>query len=737
MNQKRLLTWILLGAGGALTVFAGLLTYVALTFDVNDYKDRVSKEVATRYHRTLTINGDLSFSVFPNVEITLPYTSLSEPNTKEIAAEVREARVTLALMPLIHKEVKIGKIVLDSLKTVIIKDKTGKSNFDDLLGPPDKTEAQQIPEPSSTQAQMINFDVDGILISNSSFTYRDLGTGKEMILSQVELKVGRLAAKSTVPLELSLHYDSKDPAIQAQLTMNGNITLDLLNKRYIADTLALTFDGTIDNAPLSSQVDISGLDWTISAFKAKSLHAVAKRGEPDSTEITLSLTGADGSPSSVNIDQFTGTIQAKTTATGRNITIAIKSPLAANLDTRAITVKALEGQVKVEDPTSVAKLIELALTGAIDANLREEKVTGKIAITMDESKIDSRFDVANFTKPVIGFDLDIDTINVDRYTGQETPVKGAEEQTADQPAKETPIDLSALKGFSLDGGIRIGTLQVHGIKAREISLKLLLNNGELLVNPLAATLYDGLLNTKASINANTNHFAFSPKLTAIQVGPLLRDAAKLDKMEGKGDVAFEVTAQGTLFSAIKKSLAGKGSVNLTDGEIKGFDYAKRLAGWREKLTNLGAAGASNEGVASSVDEKTLFSELTATFIIDKGVATNHDLSLKAPLVRLGGDGSIDIGNDSLDYTVNGSVVSTLTGQGGKEIGQTKDITIPVRVHGPFNKISYNIQWAAVSSIALKSMVAPKIEEQKKMIQEKVQGKAQEKIKGSLQGLFKR
>ena len=47
-------------------------------------------------------------------------------------------------------------------------------------------------------------------------------------------------------------------------------------------------------------------------------------------------------------------------------------------------------------------------------------------------------------------------------------------------------------------------------------------------------------------------------------------------------------------------------------------------------------------------QKTDFSELTATFKIANGVARNNDLSLKSPLLRVGGEGDINIGEDSLN-----------------------------------------------------------------------------------------
>ncbi len=63
-------------------------------------------------------------------------------------------------------------------------------------------------------------------------------------------------------------------------------------------------------------------------------------------------------------------------------------------------------------------------------------------------------------------------------------------------------------------------------------------------------------------------------------------------------------------------------------------------------------------------QKTDFSEMTGTFTIRNGVAHNSDLSVKSPLLRVGGEGDINIGEDSLNYLVKASVVGTTKGQGG-------------------------------------------------------------------------
>ncbi|HMV01341.1 MAG TPA: AsmA-like C-terminal region-containing protein, partial [Rhodocyclaceae bacterium] len=172
----------------------------------------------------------------------------------------------------------------------------------------------------------------------------------------------------------------------------------------------------------------------------------------------------------------------------------------------------------------------------------------------------------------------------------------------------------------------------------------------------------------------------------------------------------------------KKALAGSASVALRDGAIKGINLAKTLRDLKGKLGAKQSSTADADG-----REKTDFSELTASFRIAGGVAHNDDLAMKSPFLRLGGNGDIDIGNDRLDYLAKVSVVDTAKGQEGKDLDHLKGLTVPVRLHGPFDKLAYKLELGDLIGQAAKAQVEAKKEE--------VKAKAEDKLKGKLKGLF--
>jgi len=127
--------------------------------------------------------------------------------------------------------------------------------------------------------------------------------------------------------------------------------------------------------------------------------------------------------------------------------------------------------------------------------------------------------------------------------------------------------------------------------------------------------------------------------------------------------------------------------------VKGIDIAGSIRSAKAKLGSL----RGEQTQAADKNQKTDFSELTATFNIKNGVARNNDLSLKSPLLRVGGEGEINIGADTLNYLVKASIVGTSKGQGGRDTDELKGVTVPVRVTGPLAAPSYKLDFGAMAT----------------------------------------
>jgi len=217
------------------------------------------------------------------------------------------------------------------------------------------------------------------------------------------------------------------------------------------------------------------------------------------------------------------------------------------------------------------------------------------------------------------------------------------------------------------------------------------------------------------------------KLTNINIGPLLRDFAQQDRLEGRGNLSLDVAAAGPTVEAIKKALAGTARIDLKDGAIKGINIAQVLRKAKSAL------GGGEQAEAAKQSEQTDFSEFAASFTIKNGVAHNEDLDVKSPLVRITGRGDIDIGNSRIDYVTKAAVVATTQGQGGADLAELRGLTVPVHLTGPFDNLSYKVNYGAVAADLAKSRAGARVKE-------KVEGRREEikeRLGDRLKDLIKR
>ena len=146
-------------------------------------------------------------------------------------------------------------------------------------------------------------------------------------------------------------------------------------------------------------------------------------------------------------------------------------------------------------------------------------------------------------------------------------------------------------------------------------------------------------------------------------------------------------------------------MKLTDGSVRGIDIAGSI---RNAKAKLGALRGEHTQPADKA-QKTDFYELTATFGIRNGVAHNSDLSMKSPLLRVGGEGDVNVGEDTLNYLVKASIVGTTQGQGGRDVNDLKGLTVPVRVSGPLAAPSYKLDFSAMVTDSVKQTVKEELQ----------------------------
>lgn len=769
----------LIGVAILLAVLVVAAIALVALVDVNRFKPRIEQFVQDRYQRSLRIDGDLGLSVFPRIALSLPRSSLSERGGAGEAASLAGARVSVAVMPLLRGEIVADRVTVDGLKAVVERRADGSLSIDDLVAPaPAAPPAPPAPAtPAEPSGGLPRLDIGGIALGNAQVVFRDLQARNTITVSGLNLKTGRIANQVTTPVSLALAFSTTSPAARGELELAGEAQLDLDLGRFGVKDLSATLKAvagttSLDAArlrlaslgfdPKKMTIDLSGLDLeakgkldvdpfelrvaaprlalTESSAAGEALRATVKLSGRQAVDARMEATGLGGSSNALTVASLA--VDATTKQGERTVQAKLASPAKANLPAGTFELPALAGTVVINDPAIPEKTAAVELGGSLSADTRKEMLKASLNAKAPGTNLAAKLDVDGFAKPKVGFDLTADKLDADRYfpapagAGPKPPAAGGGATGAGgASAGDAPVDLSALADLNLDGKVSIGQLQARGIKASDLRVTMKAANGQLSVSPMTAALYGGRLAATATVKAGakpaSNRIDAGADLTGISIGPLLKDVADKDLLEGRGNLKLKLDGEGGTVNAIKRSLDGTAALALRDGAIKGINLGETIRTTRSLLQG----GGTPETRASDATKKTDFTELSVSFVIRDGIASSNDLDAKSPLLRLAGEGRADLVASRLDYTVRASVVGTSTGQGGKELEELRGVTIPVRLAGPFDQLDWQIDWETAGKDALKSRAKAELRERLKT--DDIEGKAKEKIGDALKGLFKR
>jgi AsmA protein len=490
-------------------------------------------------------------------------------------------------------------------------------------------------------------------------------------------------------------FDIKDPALPNG-AMQGQFKLAAL-ANVKQEQVKSTFDLTLAETKLNGDVSVAGFSTPHIGFK---VHA-----------------------DTLNLNALLGNTGSKKEAAAGSNKAGGKSDKPADLS--ALKTLFLDGSI------NIGKILysPYTLTGlnlGIKADGQKLALQG-LDVKLDDSHIQGNVGISQFSKPLYTFNLNIDKLDLNRYLPA-AEAKAAETKAAEKTANspEQAIDLSALKALNAQGNIRIGWLKYGKTEAKNLNIGLKAQDGLASLDPLNLDVYQGTVRGSVKLDARaTPAVAIQQNLQNIAVGPMLVDTINNDMLSGNGNLNLNVTAQGNTVTALKKSLGGSVDLRMADGAVKGFDLAGTIRDAKGKLNLL--KGQSNANADNS--KKTDFSELTATFNIQNGVAHNDDLAMKAPVFRLTkgeSKGDIDIGKEQINYVAKPTLVNSLKGQGGKDAEQLGSIGVPVKITGTFAAPKFAIDMAALGQALAKSAALD-------ALTEKLGGSKADALKGLLNG----
>ncbi|MEW5057377.1 MAG: AsmA family protein [Cycloclasticus sp.] len=357
-----------------------------------------------------------------------------------------------------------------------------------------------------------------------------------------------------------------------------------------------------------------------------------------------------------------------------------------------------------------------------------------LTITFDDSKLTGFAALENLSKPAIKFNLDLDTIDVDRYFPKQAAVEGSADKpkaVLASPVASALIPVETIRGLNIDGQFGIGALTVNGLKAEQVSLQLLAKNGVLSSEQQVKVFYGGSYSGTTVVDARqqTPKIKVKEQVSNINIEPLLRDLTGESSLSGLANIKADLTTRGNSIAAFKSALNGTASFSFKDGAISGIDVAALMQ--QAQAVLKGDLSAVSTGGAGS----TPFSDMSASAKITNGLVQNDDLLISSPLINIEGAGNANLVNEKLDYRLTLQRTKALSDTELADKKDLKNLRVPVNVAGTFAEPSIQLDVKAI----LLATQQEKIEEKKQELKDKLQDKLNEKLKGRagelLKGLF--
>lgn len=658
-----------------LIVLFVLATFLATYFiKPNSYKNKIAGLVHEETGRDLVIQGDIKLSFFPWLGVRVEDAQLSNAKGFEPAQfiHVGEADIRVKLIPLLSRQVELGRITLKDLELNLAKNKQGETNWDDI----EKTPASETEKPAAPtqptapttaststppkKGGLALLTIAGMDVENATISWVDAQKDRAVKLTKVNIRGDNAAIGKPFPFKLDLDIDSKNPDLRGHFTLSSDVVLGNDYAVYQLNNFRTTFlpaeKGATEFSLQAERTLLNVKAQTLSLSKGVLSHADLK------ADISVEGQKILDKPS------FQGSFKAAT--------FNLKSALAQ-----------LGHPMTTQDPSALEKVGLETRFMATDSSIRLEP----LALQLDGSYIAGRLAVTDFAKNAVQFDLKIDQLNVDRYlpksesTSQPAPsayakatARPASPSVAENPPASSQASSEALPlpPVNLNGNLTVGKLTISQTDLDHVSARVVSQEGVMKLDPLAAGVYRG--NVRGSVTSDFRVAQPKHTIKAMLSNIDMTQLIKSGRVLGRATVETDLTLQGKNKEDILRSLNGNVHFTVQQGALMGANipYEVERAIALFKRQSLPAEPAQKD--------RTPFDTLKGTGVFNAGIFSNNDLLIQSSELKGTGGGTMNLVNETLDYRLKLVGLHTVT-SGGKSTVEERQTAIPVAITGTFSK----------------------------------------------------
>lgn len=687
-------------------VLGGLVIYLTQFFDANSYKPLIMEQ-ADNAGVPLELNGDIEVTVFPWLGASIQGVKVLHPTTRDSQkpfAEVNEAGVKLKLLPLLSGNVEVDRVVLDGLYADIVIDAQGQGNWQAFIPASDSTPdtTTTAPKTESSAPPALALAVAGIDITNTRLNFTDHSQNLSAQIKQLDLHSDSITLKKMFPVQIKTEIASSNPDLNAKLELDTQVYLDLEKQLYQLEQLQMVLQAQSPmigsdpiNLSLNTSVKANMQDQQINisqlVLELKDLALQQADGSSINANLTINSSADLNLRQQVyQLSKLTANGDVQTPFTGsKPLKLQLTTSANANLKTQEAQLGST--QISLDD-------IKISLQAAIEQLLSKPQVQGsltidpfspktwlqrlnivlpemadpsvlsslslqtnltlngdnaslqKLSLTADQSTLTGSAGI-NLATQAMFAQLDLDSINLDRYLPPE-PAEG--EQVEQAPTEPTPteetdlIPVEVLKPLQAKAKITVADLTIKKHPISNILLDVDANKGLIKLKAANAKLYEGNIANSGILNLNKTpiQMQFKNKTQGIKLNPLLITAAEFDQMTGAAHFTADMKTQTNRLSSIMANLNGMANFNILDGAFVGTNISKEIC------SVLGG-----DAQVATWSKNTDFTSISGDIQFTQGVGNNKNMTLAIPGIKMTGHGQVDLPKSTFDYNLGAQITN--------------------------------------------------------------------------------
>jgi AsmA protein len=666
---------------------------ISVLFDPNDYKDDITAAVQDATGREFVLDGDLELALFPTIRIAVGAASLSNAPGfgEEPMARIGSASLNLALLPLLARRVEISQARLEGLELNLARTRNGANNWQDLGGSAAPAGVAPAADGSGAPAGL-DLGVGALEIEDARIVWNDASTGSRWELTDFGLTAEDFGVGERFPLHMAFGLAGADVAVQVGADMQA--TLALADNEYRLDELVVTVDGSGEGWPGGPSQVALNFESLVANLAAETLELNGLTLE----FLGITMAGSLSGQRLMSNLALTGAVDIREFAP-RDV-----------LERFAVDVQTADAAVLTRASAKANLLYNSSQLGLRDMQLKldDSTLTGRVALEGER----------------ITYDLTVDDINVDRYLPPSAE--------SDAPAEEGSLDevdlpLTVMRTVDARGELKFGQAKFSGLTLTNAAFALTAANGAVRLTP-SAQLYGGRFNgdIRIQVEADSARMNVEQNLDDVNLAALGQDLLGSQDITGTGDVRLNLVTAGRNVGEMRRGLDGDVGFTVTNGSLEGIDLWYELRRGRARLSN------DPEPARDDSPQRTTFSSLSATGVVEDALLTNRDLNGRLDFMTIDGTGTVNLLDDKIDFDLTATMIDGPVLQSDPEMVRYAGDTLPLRVTGTIDAPSVLPDFAGIVRQQVSEDVRERVDERSEEVQEEVRTRLRDRLRNVIE-----